>query len=73
MRRAHDVTDQELRNFAEWFLQRFKKKETRREWFEVSVEGAFQIPVRDVKDIVKRMERLNLVSVKRTSIRIINV
>lgn len=73
MRRANEIRDDELRGFVEWFLQRFRKKETRREWFEVSVEGAFRIPVRDVKDIVKRMERLNLVSVKRTSIRIINV
>lgn len=73
MRRANEITDDELRGFAEWFYQRFRKKETRQEWFETSLEGAFQVPVRDIKDIVKRMERLSLVSVKRTSIRILNV
>lgn len=71
MRRAHDVTDQELRNFAEWFLQRFKKKETRRAWFETSLEGAFQVPVRDLKDLLRRMERLALVRVSRTSIKVL--
>lgn len=73
MRRANEIKDDELRGFVEWFRQRFKRKETRREWFEASLEGAFHIPVRDIKDIVKRMERLSLVSLKRTSIRILDV
>lgn len=65
MRRAHDIADSELRDFCEWFVQRFRVKKTRREWFATSMEGRFHVPARDLKDLVKRLEGLGLIRVQK--------
>ena len=73
MRRANDISDAELRGFCEWFYSRFKKKETRRQWFETSIEGTFHVPTRDIKDVVRRMARLELVEVQRDFVKLLSV
>ena len=73
MRRAHDITDQELRDFTEWFVQRFRVKKTRREWFATSMEGRFHVPARDLKDLAKRLEALALVKVSKDFVELAKV
>lgn len=76
MRRAAEITDQELRDFAEWFKATFATDRqrkwmsmtfaprcTRREWFITSIEGATHCPARDAKVLVRRMHHLKLVKV----------
>lgn len=62
MRRATDIKDDELRAFCERFKERFHTTRTRAEWFLTSLEGHTHVPVRDLRDLLRRMERLNLVS-----------
>lgn len=74
MRRATDITDQQLRDFAEWFnatfatdRQRkwmsmtFAPRCTSREWFTTSIEGAMHCPVSDAKALVRRLHQLKLI------------
>ena len=73
MRRAHDITDQELRDFVEWFSQRFRTKKTRLPWFSTSLEGRFHVPARDLKDLFRRLESLCLVRVLKDFVELVKV
>ncbi len=73
MRRATDITDTDLRDFVEWFRQRFKVRQTRREWFTTSLEGRTSVPARDLKDLVKRLEGLGLVRVQKDFVELLKV
>lgn len=68
MTRANEITDQQLEGFCEWYGQRFKKRMTRRAWFETSLEGAMHVPARDVKDLLRRMEALDLIRATKANV-----
>lgn len=73
MRRAHDIADQELRDFVEWFRQRFHVRKTRLPWLITSMEGRFHVPARDLKDLTKRLEALALVKVSKDFVELVKV
>ena len=73
MRRAHDITDTELRDFVEWFRQRFHVRKTRLPWLSTSLEGRFHVPVRDLKDLFKRMDDLGLIVIKKDFVELAKV
>lgn len=71
MIRASEITDQQLANFCEWYQQRFKANPSNVRWFSVSLEGAMHCPHREVKDLLKRMERAGMIRTSRDIVEII--
>lgn len=74
MRRASDITDQQLRDFAVWFAESFRTDQQRKwmsmtlaphctllAWFTTSIEGAMHCPVSDAKKLVRRLHQLKLI------------
>ena len=85
MRRAAEITDQELHGFASWFTTTFRTDRerkwmsfalaprfTRREWFTTSLEGAMHCPARDAKVLVRRMTKLKLVKRHKDFVELLN-
>lgn len=68
MRRAFDIKDTELKDFCELYLQRFKANPTNIRWFSISLEGAMHCPHRDVKDLLKRMQRAGMIEIYRDAV-----
>lgn len=73
MRRAYEITDIQLSDFCEVYLQRFKKNPTNARWFALSLEGHMHVPHRDVKDLVKRMETAGMIKRYRDVVEIQNM
>lgn len=70
MKRATEIKDAELKSFCEWYLQRFKANPTNARWFATSLEGAMHCPHRDVKDLLKRMDRAGMIELYRDAVEI---
>jgi len=73
MRRANEITDKQLQDFTEIYLNRFKSNPTNARWFAISLEGAMHCPHRDVKTLLKRMEAAGMIETYRNSVEIFKV
>ena len=73
MSRANEIKDAELKSFCEWYLQRFRANPTNVRWFSVSLEGAMKCPHREVKDLLKRMQRSGMIEIYRDVVEILKM
>ena len=59
-----EITDKELKNFIEWYKERFGKTYTYASSLTLSMAGNFHIAARMAEPLVKRLEGMGVIHIK---------